>query len=92
MFLRKLRFCIGERRKTMRNKANLSGYGKGSQKLAEVVCFTINHGFVGGTAVISKLHEISEIRIKLPLAFWNPRFSIELLVQSFREMFPFCYM
>lgn len=37
-------------------------------------------------------HEISEIRIKLPLAFWNPRFSIELLVQSFREMFPFCYM
>lgn len=26
---------------------------KGSQKLAEVVCFTINHGFVGGTAVIS---------------------------------------
>lgn len=62
---------------------------KGSQKLAEVVCFTINHGFVGGTAVISKPHEISEIRIKLPLAFWNPRFSIELLVQSFREMFPF---
>lgn len=56
------------------------------------MCFTINHGFVGGTAVISKPREISEIRIKLLLAFWNPRFYIEFLVQSFREMFPLLHV
>lgn len=62
---------------------------KGSQKLAEVVCFTINHGFVGGTAVISKPHEISEIRIKLPLAFWNLVFLSNCWCNHFERCFLF---